>query len=187
MNKSQRIRKQNILREAEGYLELITVCADRWPPAPELRDRIAQRVFDTLARLEGGSYRRAHVLYLQGQALRAVERYREAVAPLRESLQLDPENISTLISLAWCYKRMSRIDLAIEALEEALEIEPTSGLVHYNLACYWSLAGKAKMAAAFLGKALDLDPNYRDCVADEPDFDNVRLHPEFQALFSVIV
>ena len=186
MTKSQRIRKQNILREAEGYLELITVCADRWPPAPALRDRIAERVFETLARLEGGSYRRGHVLYLQGQTLRAVERYREAVAPLRESLQLDPENVSTLLSLAWCYKRLSRIDLAIEALEEALEIEPASAIVHYNLACYWSLAGKARLAAAFLGKAIDLEPNYRDCVGSEPDFDKVRRHPEFQAVLCVI-
>jgi tetratricopeptide (TPR) repeat protein len=187
MTKSQRIRKQNILREAEGYLELITVCADRWPPAPALRDRIAARVFETLDRLEGTSYRRGHVLFLQGQTLRAVERYREAVTALKESLRLDPENVSSLLSLGWCYKRTGRIDLAVEALEDALEIEPASALIHYNLACYWSLAGKVKMAVSYLGKAFDLDPNYRDLVSDERDFDPIRNHPDFLALASVIV
>lgn len=187
MSKSQRIRKQNILREAEGYLELITVCADRWSPAPELRDRIAQRVFDTLSRLDGTSYRRGHVLFLQGQTLRAVEKYREAVAALKDALRLDPENVSSLLSLGWCYKRINRLDLAIEALEEALEIEPASALIHYNLACYWSLAGKPKIAINYLGKAFDLEPNYRDLVATEQDFDPVRTHPDFLALAGVIV
>ncbi len=80
-----------------------------------------------------------------------------------------------------------RIDLAIQALEDALEIEPDRGILHYNLACYWSLANNVGLTLAHLARAFEMDSMYRQLVAEEPDFDPVRAHPEFMALTSVIV
>ena len=44
----QSIRERQVLCEAEGCLDLVNVLADRWPPRPEVRDRLANRALDLL-------------------------------------------------------------------------------------------------------------------------------------------
>lgn len=187
MSDPLRIRRQQILREAEGYLDLITVFGDRMPCRPDTRDRLARRVQETLDRIENPGGLKAHVLFLRGQAMRAMERYVEAVPLLAEAAELESQNVHIRLSLAWCYKRCRRLDMAIQALEEALEADPSFAIVHYNLACYWSLAGNVKLAVNYLSQAFELEPEYRELVARERDFDPIREHPHFQALTSVIV
>jgi tetratricopeptide (TPR) repeat protein len=183
----QRIRRQQILREAEGYLDLIMVLSEQWPLRTLVRDRIAQRVLESLAPLERATSRRAQTLFLKGQALRAMERYADAIVPLRAASELDGQDIHVWLALGWCYKRIGRLDLAIQSLEESLSVDPNQAIIHYNLACYWSLAKNAKLAVAYLSRAFDIDSNYRDLVLQESDFDAIRNHPRFQALTSVIV
>jgi tetratricopeptide (TPR) repeat protein len=187
MSDPNRIRRQQILREAEGYLDLITVFGDRLPCQPEIRDRVAQRVLDTLDRIENPGGLKGHILFLRGTALRAMKRYVEAVPPLREAAEIEQQNVHIRLSLAWCYKRCRRLDLAIQTLEESLESDPAYAILHYNLACYWSLAGNVKYAVMYLSQAFELDPEYRDLVHSEHDFDPIRNHPHFQALTTVIV
>jgi tetratricopeptide (TPR) repeat protein len=187
MSDPNRIRRQQILREAEGYLDLITVFGDRMPCRPDARDQLARRVLETLDRIENPGGLNAHVLFLRGQAMRAMHRYADAVPLLREAAELETQNIHIRLSLAWCYKRCRRLDMAIQTLEEALEADPAFAIVHYNLACYWSLAGNVKLAVTYLSQAFELEPEYRDLVPRERDFDPVRDHPHFQALTSVIV
>lgn len=187
MTNPQRIRRQQILREAEGYLDLISVFGERMPCRPDARDKLAKRALAALDRLEHPGGLKAQVLYLRGQALRVMERYIEAVPLLREAAEIEPHNVQVRLALAWCYKRCRRLDLAIQTLEEALEAEPSRAIIHYNLACYWSLAGNVKLAVTYLAQALELEPDYRDLIPQEPDFDPIRNHPHFQALTSVSV
>ncbi len=187
MSDFTRIRRQQLLREAEGCLELVNLFSDRWPLSPATRDGVAQRAIDTLDRIEHPGGHRGQILFLKGQALRHMERFADAVIPLREAAECEPQNVHIRLALAWCYKRSRRLDLAIEALECGLEVEPALAILHYNLACYWSLAGNAKVAISYLSQALDLEPNYRDMLPDESDFDPIRRHPLFQALSTVIV
>ena len=121
-------------------------------------------------------------LYLQGEALRALERYADAIVPLRKVAELEPENVQVLLALGWCHKRTGRIDLAIEALETALAADNDEPLIRYNLACYHSVAGDKRHALAYLEQALALDPEYRLLIDHEPDFDPLRGDPEFQAI-----
>jgi tetratricopeptide (TPR) repeat protein len=176
-----------LLREAEGYLELAMVFADRWPLPAELRVGLANRALETLGQLDSISNCKAVVTYLRGQALRIMERHQEAIAALERSADLDPANIHVWLALGWCYKRTGRLDLAIQSLEEALSIDSDQAIIHYNLACYWSLAHNAKHALTYLTQAFQIDPSYRDMVAEEHDFDPIRDHPGFQELTSVIV
>jgi len=187
MSDPNRIRRQQILREAEGYLDLITVFGDRMPCKPDVRDALANRVLATLDRVENPGGLKAHILFLRGQALRAMDHFVEAVPLLREAAEYEPQNVHIRLSLAWCYKRCRRLDMAIQALEEALEADSSYAILHYNLACYWSLAGNVKLAVTYLSQALDLEPEYRDLIPREHDFDPIRNHPHFQALTSVIV
>jgi Flp pilus assembly protein TadD len=157
--------------QAEGYLEL----------------GMASHALALLERWGEGDALPEHVLYLKGQVLRELGRYREALEPLTRAAHCNPDNVSAWLALGWCYKRTGKLDRAIESLEEALSVEPNDALVHYNLACYWSLARNRKQALAYLAKAFDLQDEFRSLVADEPDFDSLRSDPAFQALVRVTV
>ena len=110
MSSYDRVRRQQLLREAEGYLDLILAFADQWPPRAETRDRLARRALEILKDVEQSGAEVAYALYLQGQALRAMELYADALAPLRDSADSDPTNIHVWLALGWCYKRIRRID-----------------------------------------------------------------------------
>jgi len=166
----QRVRRQQLIRQAEGYLEL----------------GMAQHALEVLSTGEDDGHS-GHILFLRGEALKELGRYQEAIEPLRRASEVAPSRIPTWLSLGWCYKRVGRIDLAIESLEEAISVEPKEALIHYNLACYWSLAGNKRRALQFLAQAIDLDEAYRDRVGNESDFDPIRDDPAFRALTSVIV
>ncbi len=183
----QDIRRQQQIRAAEGYLDLIMVCADRWPLQVETRDRIARRALRELSKADASAYPSGHVRYLQGQALRVMEKHTDAIDLLIEALQMQSEDIHIHLALAWCYKRVNRLDLAIQALEQAMDVMPEEAIIHYNLACYWSLTNNVSLSVQYLKQSFALDPSYRDLVAEEVDFDSIRTHPEFLDATSVIV
>lgn len=187
MSLCQRIHRDQLIREADGYLELLTVFADLWELPSTVRNRLAQRALDALKRLSKHDKENAYVFYLQGQALRTMERYEDAIAPLRQAAELEPDNIHTYLALGWCYKRVGWLDFAIEALEEAFSVDPRQAIIHYNLACYWSLSGNMNLALSYLASAFEIDSSYRERVAKETDFDPIREHPSFRELTSVIV
>ena len=74
MSGYERAGRQQRLREAEGYLDLLMVFADRWPPSLQSRDRLAQRALDILCELEPSAPDVGYVYYLQGQCLRTMEK-----------------------------------------------------------------------------------------------------------------
>lgn len=187
MSRANHVRRQQLLREAEGYLDLATAFSDRWGLDETLRDRLAQRALRQLAMAKKIRGNKSDVLYLEGEALRTQQRWTEAAEPLAAALREDAAGIHVHLALAWCYKRIDRLDLAIQTLEDALTVDPTEAIVHYNLACYWSLAGNVRLALNYLTEAFDLDPDYRELVAQEEDFDPIRHEPAFQTLTSVIV
>ena len=187
MARYSRNRRQQLLREAEGYLDLATVLRGQCDLGEAVRNRLAQRALLQIsaARDEGGDSFEA--LYLEGEAYRTMHRWREAIVPLEQARAEGDTNIHAHLALAWCYKRVGELDLSIEVLEEALTIDPTEAILYYNLACYWSLAGNVQLACSFLSEAFDLDPDYRDLVGSEEDFNAIRNHPAFVNLTSVIV
>ena len=70
--------RQQLLRQAEGYLELITLYGERWSCAADTRDTLATRAIETLERIDNPGGMKAQILFLRGQALRAMERFTDA-------------------------------------------------------------------------------------------------------------
>jgi Flp pilus assembly protein TadD len=171
VSSQDRVRRQQLLLQAEGYLEL----------------GMPRHALDVLNRCGDPATLPDHALYLKGQCLRELGRYREAIEPLALAAKGDPDNISIWLALGWCYKRTGKLDRAIESLEEALTVDPNEALLHCNLACYWSLAHNKRQALAYLARAFDLQDDYRSLVAGESDFDALRDDPAFQALVRVTV
>jgi tetratricopeptide (TPR) repeat protein len=157
-----------LLDEAEGFLML----------------DLPARALEILRARDDWATMRFEASLLTGEALRALDRYREALVPLEVAAAIRPSDLGVAMSLGWCYKRTQRLAQAIDALERAVREHPDEALLHYNLACYWSLAGNPAKALGELVEALDLDPDLRDQVAHEPDFDPVRSDAEFERIIS---
>jgi len=187
MQSLERIRRQRILSEIEGYLELLMLFDDALAASKDNRHRIAQRALNSFDRLSEGTRAGAIGQHLRGQALRALDRFADAVIPLRAAADLEPENLHIWLALGWCYKRCDRLDLAIESLQEALAAKPGTAILHYNLACYWSLAQNVEAALSHLATAFELDPDYKELVHKEHDFDPIRDNPDFRQLTAMLV
>lgn len=171
MSPEERIRRQLIVRQAEGYLEL----------------GMPRHALEALTRWRDAESQSSRAMYLRGEALRALQRYEEALLWLDRAAELLPESVPICLAQGWCHKRTGQIHLAIEALCRAEAIAPDDPLVHYNLACYWSLARNKHLALEHLAQAVEMNASFREHAQEESDFDFVRDDPRFLALTSVIV
>lgn len=187
MAQIDKIRREKIIRQAEGYLDLIMCLEDRWRLEEPIIQTITGKTLKVLDDLDSGSGRRSHVAFLRGQAFRVRREFEKAIIAFEESLENDYENIHTHLGMAWCYKRLDKIKLAIQSLDRAVEIEPDNAIILYNLACYWALAGNLTNCCEHLHHALELDNRLRELIEDESDFDSVRSSSEFQSITSAIV
>ena len=162
--KRDQIRKK--LDEAEGYLLL---------DLPRRSLQILESQPDWLSM-------QFEACLLKGEALRSLNRFRDALRSLEVAGALRPGDARVALALGWCYKRTNRLAQAIDSLEQALREHPDDALLHYNLACYWTLAANGTKALDALSTALELDPDLRSRITDESDFDALRGNPGFQRL-----
>jgi tetratricopeptide (TPR) repeat protein len=163
------IRLRRALESAQGYLLLEM-------PDAALREL---RIFQSLPQVTIAAEQ------LRGEAYRQKEEYEQALQHFERVVAAGESNLELLMSMAWCYKRIGRLDRAIEAMRAAYRDSPKEAIVLYNLACYLSLAGERDEALSWLGRAFRLDPKYRQLVASETDFDPIRNHPDFVQLMQL--
>lgn len=182
-----RVQRTQLIREAEGYLDLIMVFDDRWPLDLELKKQVSNRILKSLSTIRKPLGHKPYILFLKGQACLASERFKEAIHHLKQAAQLDAENIHVHIALAWCHKRVGELGLAVSSIQEAIRLDSSSAIAHYNLACYLALKNDASSAIMHLTIAFDLNPDFRSLIPNESDFDPIRDDPGFQAATSLIV
>lgn len=152
------------LESVEGYLLL-------GMPSHALRE---------LDALRKGGFDSPVVTRTRAEALRDLRRYAEALAEYERLDCSELGDLTTLMGMGWCLKRLDRLDEAIEALQRAYRAHPDEPVVLYNLACYLCLAGDKTQCLSWLGRALRMEPNLRHLIVRESDFDNLREDPDFQ-------
>jgi tetratricopeptide (TPR) repeat protein len=152
------------LESVEGYLLL-------GMPGQALRE---------LDALRNGGFDSPVVARVRAEALRDLHRYADALAEYEYLDASQPDDLTTLMGMGWCLKRLDRLHEAIEALQRAYRAHPDEPVVLYNLACYLCLAGDKTQCLSWLGRALRMEPNLRQLIVRESDFDNLREDPDFQ-------
>ncbi len=160
------LRCQRTLEAAQGYLLL------KMPDAA-LRELASIRDWGPFT---------AQWQWLRGEVLRSEKRHEEALEAFQRADVLNPDDLSTLLGIAWCLKRVDRLQDAIETMLRAYRVCPQEPIVLYNIACYYSLAGDKQQALAWLGRALRMSPDLRELIPDEADFDRLRDDPDFHLI-----
>jgi tetratricopeptide (TPR) repeat protein len=158
---SKRAKRQ--LDAAQGYLML------------DMPDR-ALRELDEIVDPDEAAYE-YHLL--RGEALRARSDHHPALDEFRKALEARPDELSALMGMAWCFKRIDRLDQSIETMQRAYESHKEVPVVLYNLACYYALAGEKELALSWLGRALRMDRSFTKLIPKETDFDSLRHDPDF--------
>lgn len=155
------IQKQRAIEAAQGYLMLDL-------PDAALRRLGLFSTVDTPADVE----------QLRGEAYRLKHDYERALQHF-ERVADGERNLDLLMGMAWCFKRVGRLDKAIECMRAAYRSSPKVAVVLYNLACYYSLVGEKEEALSWLARAFRMDGSYRKLVAKETDFDPIRNDQDF--------
>lgn len=181
MTDLSRLRHQAILRHAAGYIELGELLVETDKPVPAASVTLLDRALAELRLLPDSARSTPGVQLLEGEALRALGRWREALAPFAAVVERDPQRTEAWLGLGWCLKRLDRLPEAMDALRRGLESAPEQAILHYNLACYLSLSGDAPTAVDHLSRAISLDGRYRELTEAEKDFDPIRDDPGFVA------
>jgi Flp pilus assembly protein TadD/mono/diheme cytochrome c family protein len=94
-----------------------------------------------------------------GAALRAMGKNQEAIAPLREAAQLNPNNVQVQNNLGAVLGSLGNFDEAISHFREALNIRPDYFMACFNLANALRLHGDLQEATSYLQQAVDLKPD----------------------------
>jgi tetratricopeptide (TPR) repeat protein len=162
-------RRQRQLAAAEGYLAL------------EMPDQ-ALRELSEISDPGEAAFRCG---LLRGEALRAKQDYRNALHSFQQASELEPDDLSALLGMAWCFKRIDRVDQSIEVMRQAYQAHPDVPVVLYNLACYYSLAREKDQALSWLGRALRMHQEFIKLISDETDFDPLRDDEDFQHLLQL--
>jgi len=187
MTDLSRLRRQAILKQSTGCIELAELLVETDKPVPASAAHLLRRALATLAELPPEDRATPAAQLLTGEALRALGQWQEALEPLRLVAEHDPQRLEAWLGIGWCLKRLGQLSAAIEALKNGLAAAPGQPILHYNLACYLSLEGNAAAAVEYLTQAISLDGRYRDLTEVEPDFDPIRTDPRFQAVTHVTV
>ncbi len=95
----------------------------------------------------------ADSMFTQGDTFAALEEYKQALAA-------DEKNTLARNSLAICYARLGRMELARQHFQEITSMDPENILARYNLGCVCIKQGDALEAEKFFSRCLDIEPEH---------------------------
>ena len=86
-----------------------------------------------------------------------MNRFDDALAPLKKALEVDPDSANTYVQLGRVYHAAKNYPESRSVLEEAIQINPFNPLIYRMLADVYTASGeqeKAKQAKATLDKLM---------------------------------
>lgn len=95
----------------------------------------------------------ADSLFTQGDTFAALEEYKQALAA-------DENNLLARNSLAICYARLGRLELARQHFQEITSRDEFNLMAWYNLGCVCLKQGEVQEAADLFARCLEIDPTH---------------------------
>ncbi len=86
--------------------------------------------------------------------------YDKAIQCYEKAVEIDPNYVSTWISMGIAYESKKEYDKAIECYEKALELDPNHVSAWYRMGIAYSDKKEYNKAIECYEKSLELDPNY---------------------------
>ena len=106
-----------------------------------------------------------------------------AIAHFQQALSLAPDHVEVAVGLADLYKSGGQFDQAIDLYQRLLDKRPDCDIsLTYNLACLYALKNDPTAAVDWLKKSVAAGFSRFEVLAVDPELDNIRHHPAFQAL-----
>lgn len=100
-----------------------------------------------------------NALRLKGRVLMTESRYRDAVQPLAQLAELEPDNADTWFALSVCHKHLRQHSEAIHAGERVVTAQPERIANLINLADSYRITGQMQKARELTERALSLEPD----------------------------
>ncbi len=121
-----------------------------------------------------------------GRREQYIEAARYAMQVLERHLLIDPNDGRALQLGTVIAARLGLRDKAREFAARVLEVRPDAFATYYNVACAYSVLGDIDDALAMLDHAVQHGRGNLEWIARDPDFDNLRPDPRFDAFLSRI-
>lgn len=105
-----------------------------------------------------------------------------AIESLEESLELNPDDARAYSLGAGVLARLGEVDRAKQWNEKAVSLAPDDDAILYNAGCAFAVLGDQERALDTLEQAIDAGLAGGDWIPRDPDWQQLRTHPRFQAL-----
>jgi len=115
----------------------------------------------------------------------AGEAYEEALRVVERHMELNPDDPRAATMRAVALSRLGRGDEGLYWADRALTMDPEDAGVRYNVACLFAVAGNTDRALECLEDAVAVGFGNRSWLERDPDLDNVRGEPRFEALLEL--
>jgi tetratricopeptide (TPR) repeat protein len=149
---------QRRLRAASGFAEL----------------SLFQEAVQELEELPESSKELPAVLAAWLEVYQCWQKWSDAESFAARLFEMEPEEPSWLIALAYAIRRSRGLVFANEVLLQAGEKFPDCGTIQFNLACYAAQAGQLDEARRRLCRAIQLDKGFAVMAKTDPDLEPIR-------------
>ena len=99
------------------------------------------------------------------------QKWSEAESVALRLLEMEPEEPSWSIALAYATRRARGLVFANEILLQAAERFPDCGIIQFNLACYAAQLGHLDEARQRLSRAVQLEQEFASMAKTDPDLE----------------
>ena len=97
-------------------------------------------------------------------------------------LRREPDYVDVIEILGGLYTKQGRVADGLKMDRKLVKLQPRNATAHYNLACSLALSRRKTDALRSLRQAVALGYRDFDWMLQDPDLEELKAHPEFDAL-----
>ena len=88
-----------------------------------------------------------------------LDKYQEAVDPLKQAIKIKPDNAKAYFLLGFSYSELDKYKEAVDAFKKGIKLQPDDDQAHYDLGMSYGMLGKWKEAVDALKQVIRIKPD----------------------------